>query len=105
MSQAGVVDEPIFSFYMGNVDTDSPIGMLTLGGVNQTHYEGQTHFGLALLWTYTPEIFWSVMLNDLKVGSASVTGSKEAIAFLDTGASLIQGPFADVGLLAKTIGA
>lgn len=32
---------PIFSFYMGNIDTDSPTGFLTLGGVNQTHYEGE----------------------------------------------------------------
>ena len=42
--QAGVVDVPIFSFYMGNVDTDSPTGVLTLGGVNQTHYEGRRRF-------------------------------------------------------------
>lgn len=39
--QAKVVDVPIFSFYMGNIDTDSPTGFLTLGGVNQTHYEGE----------------------------------------------------------------
>lgn len=38
--QANVVDVPIFSFFMGNIDTDSPDGVLTLGGVNQTHYEG-----------------------------------------------------------------
>ncbi|CAN0511062.1 unnamed protein product, partial [Scytosiphon promiscuus] len=40
--QAGVVDVPVFSFFIGNIDTDSPTGVLTLGGVNQTHYEGQS---------------------------------------------------------------
>lgn len=39
-TQSGVVDLPIFSFFMGNIDTDTPTGVLTLGGVNQTHYEG-----------------------------------------------------------------
>lgn len=38
--QAGVVDVPIFAFFMGNIDTDAPRGVMTLGGVNQTHYEG-----------------------------------------------------------------
>lgn len=54
---------------------------------------------------YKPEILWSVMLKDLKVGSESVTGGQEATALLDTGASLIQGPYADVGLLAEKINA
>lgn len=35
------MDTPVFSFFMGNVDTEAPNnGVLTLGGVNQTHYEG-----------------------------------------------------------------
>ena len=34
------MDVPIFSFFMGNIDTEAPTGVLTLGGVNQTHYEG-----------------------------------------------------------------
>ncbi len=35
------MDTPIFSFFMGNIDTETPTGVLTLGGVNQTHYEGE----------------------------------------------------------------
>lgn len=30
----------MFSFFMGNIDTDAKTGVLTLGGVNETHYEG-----------------------------------------------------------------
>lgn len=62
--QAGVVDVPIFSFYMGNVDTDSPTGVLTLGGVNQTHYEGGRRFQLALgLWEAT-KYYFILQLHD-----------------------------------------
>ena len=54
---------------------------------------------------YAPDIYWSVVLKDLKTGSDSVMGGKDATAFLDTGASLIQGPYDEVALLAKKIGA
>lgn len=40
-AQAGVIDVPVFSFFMGNIDEGSPNGILTLGGVNQSHYEGE----------------------------------------------------------------
>lgn len=36
-----MVENPVFAFFMGNIDTDSPTGFLTLGGVNETHYEGE----------------------------------------------------------------
>lgn len=39
--QAGVIDVPVFSFFMGNIDEGAPNGILTLGGVNQSHYEGE----------------------------------------------------------------
>ena len=52
-SQAGVVDVPIFSFYIGNVDTDTSKGVLTLGGVNQTHYEGGRHLQLRFLFFFS----------------------------------------------------
>lgn len=48
--------------------------------------------------------FWSVVLKDVKVGSESVLTS-EATAVLDTGTSLVLGPYADVGLLADRVGA
>lgn len=35
-----MVDNPVFSFFMGNIDTEAKTGVLTLGGVNETHYEG-----------------------------------------------------------------
>ena len=43
VGKAGAVELPIFSFFMGNIDTDSPNGVLTVGGVNQTHYEGDAY--------------------------------------------------------------
>lgn len=43
------MDTPIFSFFMGNIDTETPTGVLTLGGVNQTHYEGEEMPELSVL--------------------------------------------------------
>ncbi|CAN0286520.1 unnamed protein product [Scytosiphon promiscuus] len=113
MVEAGVIDTPVFSFFMGNVDNDAPNnGVLTLGGVNQTHYEGclewmpvsEAQDETSDLPGSVPDGYWSVVLKDVKLGSNSVLRS-EATAVLDTGTPLIQGPFDDVAVLAEQIGA
>ncbi|CAB1111798.1 unnamed protein product [Ectocarpus sp. CCAP 1310/34] len=113
MVEAGVVGLPIFSFFLGNMDaSEGPHGVLTLGGVNQTHYEGCLEWvatsdaldGTSELPGAVPEGFWSVGLRDIKYGSESMLSSRAA-AILDTGASLIQGPFDDVAMIADMIGA
>ncbi|CAM9408921.1 unnamed protein product, partial [Hapterophycus canaliculatus] len=101
--KANVVDVPIFSFFMGNIDTDSPTGVLTLGGVNQTHYEGCLEW-IDIARSSIPDGFWSVVLVNIKVGSSSILRSP-APAMLDTGSSVIVGPYDDVAYLANEIGA
>ncbi|CAM9301589.1 unnamed protein product [Pylaiella littoralis] len=100
----GVVDVPIFSFFMGNIDTDSPTGVLTLGGVNQTHYEGCLEWINVTHSVSLPDGFWAVTLRDINVASGSVLRSP-APAILDTGTSMIVGPYDDVSYLANEIGA
>lgn len=51
-----------------------------------------------------PDGFWSVVLHDINVGGSSVLRSS-APAILDTGTSMIVGPFEDVAYLANEIGA
>ncbi|CAB1110981.1 unnamed protein product [Ectocarpus sp. CCAP 1310/34] len=101
--EANVVDVPIFSFFMGNIDTGSPTGFLTLGGVNQTHYEGCLEW-VAVAESASPDGFWSIVLQNIYVGSSSVLRSPISAIF-DTGTSMIVGPFADVAYLAEEIGA
>eukprot|EP00903_Cladosiphon_okamuranus_P008049 g7763.t1 len=101
--EEGVVDVPIFSFYMGNIDTDSPTGFLTLGGVNQTHYEGCLQW-IDVAQSGFPDGFWSVVVHNINVGGSSVLRG-QAPAILDTGTSMIVGPFGDVAYLANEIGA
>ncbi|CAM9829823.1 unnamed protein product [Ectocarpus fasciculatus] len=101
--EANVVDVPIFSFFMGNIDTGSPTGFLTLGGVNQTHYEGCLEW-VAVAESASPDGFWSIVLQNIYVGSSSVLRSPVAAIF-DTGTSMIVGPFSDVAYLAEEIGA
>ncbi|CAM9434936.1 unnamed protein product [Choristocarpus tenellus] len=64
--QAGVLDSPLFSFYLGNVDTDATGGLLTLGGVDQTHYEGCLEW-IDLHGALRESGFWAVMMKSLKV--------------------------------------
>lgn len=47
--------------------------------------------------------YWSVHLKKLKIGDENVLRS-EIIAILDTGASMIFGPYDDVGYLADALG-
>ncbi|CAN0147112.1 unnamed protein product, partial [Laminaria digitata] len=101
--EAGVVDVPIFSFFIGNIDTDSPTGVLTLGGVNQTHYEGCLEW-VDIAAVGVPSGYWSVVLQNVKIGSENVLRSS-APAILDTGTSMVVGPFNDVGFIADAIGA
>lgn len=51
-----------------------------------------------------PDGFWAVTLQDINVASGSVLRSP-APAILDTGTSMIVGPYDDVSYLANEIGA
>lgn len=51
-----------------------------------------------------PDGYWSVVLQNVKVGSESVLRTK-ASAILDTGTSMVVGPYQDVGYVANMIGA
>lgn len=52
----------------------------------------------------SPDGFWSIVLQNIYVGSSSVLRSPVAAIF-DTGTSMIVGPFSDVAYLAEEIGA
>lgn len=51
-----------------------------------------------------PNGFWSVVLINIKVGTSSILRSPVS-AMLDTGSSVIVGPYEDVAYLANEIGA
>lgn len=59
---------------------------------------------VAVAESASPDGFWSIVLQNIYVGSSSVLRSPIAAIF-DTGTSMIVGPFADVAYLAEEIGA
>lgn len=99
MFQQGLIEKPIFSFYLNRDPTASIAGEILLGGSDPDHYSGE--------FTYLPVTktdFWQFKMDLVKVGNQSFcVGGCEAIA--DTGTRLFVGPKEDMQLLNNFIGA
>lgn len=96
MEAQGLVQGPQFAFYLSA--TDGSQGELTLGGYDETKFDGE------LTWVpVTSETYWEVQLDDLTVGGQSITNCTKAV--LDTGTSILAGPSADVKAFAALVGA
>jgi hypothetical protein len=93
----GKVDEPVFSFYLG----DNAPGELTFGGYDESKFEGDLTFVKLDSATY-----WQIALDTVAAGDFKRDGSEEKItAIVDSGTSLIIGPKADIQQLAAAVGA
>lgn len=92
--QSGVLDAPIFSFYLGN---NHP-GELTLGATDPKHYTGEISYVKVSSATY-----WELDMDGVSVGDASVSGPTKVI--VDSGTSLLAGPKDLVRELARKVGA
>merc|ERR1712190_332606 len=86
--------QPVFAFYLGN---NQP-GELVFGGVDEKHYTGDFSFV-----PLSSETYWQVALDGVKLGSTSVSSTKNAI--VDSGTSLLAGPTAEVKAIAQKLGA
>ena len=92
--QEGLLDEPIFCFYLGN----SHPGELTLGATDPKHYTGDIEYVPVASKTY-----WELKMDIVHAGDDAVSGSTNVI--IDSGTSLLAGPKAVVKKLAKAVGA
>jgi hypothetical protein len=96
MEAQGLVQGPQFAFYLSA--TSGSQGELTLGGYDETKFEGE------LTWVpVTSETYWEVQLDDMQVNGKSITNCTKAV--LDTGTSILAGPTADVKAFAALVGA
>lgn len=92
LATQGVLAEPLFSFALQEASAgagpSSPGGVMTLGGVNQSHYAGE------IVYTnLTSETYWLIPLQGVSVGSNQLTGSgTTGNVAIDTGTSLIGAP-------------
>ena len=82
-----LVDEAVFSFWLGNSDNEeSSGGELVLGGIDPSHYQGD------LTWApVRRKGYWEIELQDIKFGGKSV-GLEPVGAAIDTRSSLLVVP-------------
>lgn len=100
MIDQGLLDEPVFAFYLGNTaNGEDDEAEAVFGGVDDSHYTGKM--------TYIPlrrKAYWEVDLDSIKFGDGSVELENTG-AILDTGTSLIAVPSDLAELLNKEMGA
>lgn len=97
MIDQGLLDEPVFAFYLGNSDEEG--GEAVFGGVDKAHYTGKI--------TYAPvrrKAYWEVELNKIKLGEDEMELENTGAA-IDTGTSLIALPSDISEIINKEIGA
>ncbi|ROT61198.1 cathepsin D-like protein [Penaeus vannamei] len=108
MLDQGVVDQPVFSFYLNQIISDSDAngfsaelgGELVLGGSDPNHYEGEFH--------YVPVSrvgYWQLTADGIKVGGVQKDFCNPCETIVDTGTSLIAGPKEEVKEIMSDLGA
>ncbi|KAG5950511.1 saccharopepsin [Claviceps sorghi] len=96
MIDQGLLDDPVFAFYLGSSDEGSEA---TFGGIDKSHYTGKIE--------YIPlrrKAYWEVDINSIAFGD-EVAELDNTGAILDTGTSLNVLPSSLAELLNKEIGA
>ena len=87
MLDQGLLDEPLFAFYLGNTaNGDDDQSEATFGGINKNHYTGNL--------TKIPlrrKAYWEVELDSITYGDATAELDSTGV-ILDTGTSLIALP-------------
>lgn len=99
MYQQGLIDDPVFAFYLGDNSEGSDEGEFVIGGVDEGHYTGKI--------TYLPvrrTAYWEVELEAMTFGDETVELENYG-AILDTGTSLLAIPSDLAEILNSQIGA
>lgn len=99
MIQQHAIDQPIFSFYLG----DNAPGELTFGGYDPAKFKGDLEYVKLLSATY-----WEIPLDKASAGDYETQPNDDGTpitAIVDSGTSLLTGPKKDVAKIASAVGA
>ncbi|XP_006628508.1 pepsin A-like [Lepisosteus oculatus] len=98
MMSEGLVSQDIFSFYLSrNGQTGS---ILTLGGVDQSYYNGQIN------WIpLSSESYWQITMDQVTINGNTVACAGGCQAIVDSGTSLVVGPTNDISNINAWVGA
>lgn len=99
MLNQGLLDEPVFAFYLGDANKEGDNSEATFGGVDKNHYTGEL-----IKIPLRRKAYWEVDLDAIAFGD-SIAELDNTGVILDTGTSLIALPSTLAELLNKEIGA
>jgi saccharopepsin len=99
MMDQGLLDEPVFAFYLGDTNNDGEESVATFGGIDESHYTGKM-----VKLPLRRKAYWEVDLDAITFGKETAEMEDTGV-ILDTGTSLIALPSTIAELLNKEIGA
>lgn len=95
----GLAENSVFSFYLGTSDGDK--GELVIGGTDPAHFKGPINWVPLKSATY-----WEITLEGIYIHKETATiPFVNQKCIVDSGTSIIAGPFAQVELIALKLGA
>ncbi len=95
----GLLDEPKFAFYLGDVEKSEDGGVATFGGVDKSLYTGKL-----INLPVRRKAYWEVEFNSLTLGDETAAFENTG-AVIDTGTSLLTFPSGLAEILNNEIGA
>lgn len=100
MVDQGVVDAPVFSFWLNRNPDEDLGGVMVLGGSDDTLYEGEMTYV-----DVNSADYWQITMDGLGLGDDNALGCNGGcVGIVDTGSSLLVGPPAETDAINKAIG-
>jgi cathepsin D len=97
----GLVDQPVFTFWLSQDPTASAGGELTLGSIDTTKFTGTPAYA-----PLTAETYWQFKVDSFALGGDNLNWCTNGCqAICDSGTSLIVGPTKEINALNKKLGA
>lgn len=82
MLNQGLLDEPVFSFYLSNTASDGDDSEACFGGINKDHYTGEL-----VKIPLRRKAYWEVQFDAVSIGGETAELDDTGV-ILDTGTSL-----------------
>jgi len=99
MIDQGVVEEPVFSFWLNRDPNGEHGGELILGGSDPNYFTGNMTYV-----NVTREGYWQIQMDAMESASNGVGCNGGCTAIVDTGSSLLVGPSEETNAINKMIG-